>query len=503
MNQPLPVETKPLPLSFDVIIDAYLHILPNQIDLVLSFLSRMVVFKEPVHGFSSIATDKYGTFYVCEPFWNKHVTDIDTLIFLLYHEMFHHICGDVEMNPPDPEATAQERKLDMLRKTADNIAMDARINAYIIRKYNLSTKFVVDFYTEIVEKSKDCLYSLLKPGSTFDVKNEEASQIKPYYDNYYTKDKLFSHYDLSDIVFNILLNRKNNSENHLKQLLEGLLGNHSDELTEEQIEELAKKGIIIVKEKPDQSKTGDREDIPTVTKGDIIDAIKHELDMESARGAGHSDVLTESILNTRSDITEKLDINIFKKLMFDNIFHNVRTQARVKTAKYTSSPIIPVNLSKQDALLITEGIDVLLWKSRKWEYKTDVKLLPIYLDVSGSTYSYLPDIIKLICNVSDKLDYVWGFSNIVAKHTLDMLKENKINSTGGTDFDCIIKHALENNYKHIVVITDGDGSTAFKYNDIKDNILSVVTILFGYNNKNNFFTKNYGSTHDITEVTIS
>lgn len=503
MNQPLTIESKPLPLSFDTIINAYLHILPNQIDLVLSFLSRMVVFKKPVAGFSTIATDKYGTFYVCETFWNKYVTNIDTLVFLLYHEMFHHICGDVEMSLPDPDATPQERKLEKIRKTADNIAMDARINAYIIRKYKLSTDFVVDFYTETVAKSNDCLYDLLKPGSIFDSKHDEASKVKPYYENYYTKDKLFSHYDLSEEIFNILLNRKNNEEKDLAELLEGLLGNHSDELTEEQIEDLAKQGIIIVKGKPDPSKTGDRDDIPTITKGDIIDAIKHELDMESSRGAGYSDVLTESVFNTRSDITEKLDINVFKKLMFDNIFHNVRTQARVKTAKYTSSPIIPVNLSKQDALLITEGIDVLLWKSRKWEYKTDVKLLPIYLDVSGSTYSYLPDIIKLICNVSDKLDYVWGFSNKVVKHTLDMLKENKINSTGGTDFDCIINHALENNYKHIVVITDGDGGTNHKYADIKDQILSVVTVLFGYNNKNNFFTKNYGSTHDITEVTIS
>jgi len=130
----------------------------------------------------------------------------------------------------------------------------------------------------------------------------------------------------------------------------------------------------------------------------------------------------------------------------------------------------------------------------------DKNLLPIYLDVSGSTYSYLPEIITLISNVSDKLDYIWGFSTQVVKHTIDDLVKRNIKSTGGTCFKCIIKHAIENNFKHIVVITDGDASNPFtgKISDIE----SVVTILFGYANKQNYFSKHYENTHLIEEVKI-
>ncbi len=487
------VEPASLPLNFRSIIDAYLTILPGKVDLVFSFVKKLIIFEEKeVSGFSSIATDQYGNFYVCRPFWEEHVTNLKTLVFLLYHEMYHHICGDVIMDLPSDDMTKQEKRLHSIRKIADNFAMDSRINSYLLREYRLDSTFVDTFYTKLIEESGECLFKLLKPDSVFDSTHKEESKVASFYKNYYTEERLHSHYDLSDAIFKILLDRKDKSDEQLQQMLKQLLGNHEgDGLTEEQIEDLIKQGKITV----EVSTEGSGE-----ANGDALQQIIEEL--VSSRGIGYSKDLRESILATKSEVTEKLNISLFKKMAFDNIFHNVRTQAKVKTAKYTSSPVIPVHIAKTDALLISEDVDVVLWKSKKYEYKTDPKLLPIYLDVSGSTYSYLPEIIKLIANVSKDLDYVWGFSNKVVKHTIEMLVDNKINSTGGTDFDCIIQHALENEYNHIVVITDGDGGTDYKYQNIKDKIKSVVTILFGYNNKNNFFTKNYGSTYDISEVKI-
>jgi hypothetical protein len=493
-NLPNPEKPKAIPLNFATIVDGYLAILPGKVDLIFSFIKKLIIFEDDSSGFTSIATDQFGNFYVYRPFWEEHVTNMETLVFLLYHEMFHHICVDVIMYLPDPDLSKNELKLRKIRQVADNFAMDSRINSYLYRKYRLDSTFVCNFYDNLVNSTKDSLFKLLKPNSEFSKNHEEEVKVMDFYNNYYTEDKLQSHYALSDVIFQILLDRKNESEESLDNLLKELLGKHSDDsLTKEDIEKLIKEGKVTVELSPESNEEGE-------SSSDSLNNILDEI--IPSRGSGKGDTLTVSILETKSDVTEKLNINLFKKMAFDNIFHNVRTQARVKTAKYTTSPIIPVNIAKTDALLLAEDVDVLLWKSKKYEYKTDPKLLPIYLDVSGSTYSYLPEIIKLIANVSKDLDYVWGFSNKVVKHTIEMLTENKINSTGGTDFDCIISHALENKYNHIVVITDGDGSTGYKYNDIKDSINSVVTILFGYSAKNNFFTKNYKNTFDISEVKI-
>lgn len=187
-------------------------------------------------------------------------------------------------------------------------------------------------------------------------------------------------------------------------------------------------------------------------------------------------------------------------LAFNSIFANFRSQAKVKTGTWSTSPIIPNSLAISDSIKLSMDYPTLLFKKRKYETKIDKNLLPIYLDVSGSTQPYLPEIIALITNVSSLIDYVWGFSDFVHKHEMQDLKENRIRSSGGTSFDCIIEHAVQNKFRNIVVITDGDA--ACKETEIIPSIESVVTILFGYGYKENFFSKTYGNTHTIDEVKL-
>ena len=191
-------------------------------------------------------------------------------------------------------------------------------------------------------------------------------------------------------------------------------------------------------------------------------------------------------------------------MLSDSVFSNVKAQARKKVAKYSYSPLLPNKPSSMDLILMSAGIPPLLWRSKKYATVYDKQLLPIYLDVSGSTYAYLPDIIKMIVNASKEIDSVWGFSNRIAKHTIDQLKEGKINSTGGTDFNCIIEHAIENNFKHIVVITDGYASIPRRFVSEIDQkvpeISTVATVIFGGGTMHSYFSQAYQKTYDLQEV---
>ena len=47
------------------------------------------------------------------------------------------------------------------------------------------------------------------------------------------------------------------------------------------------------------------------------------------------------------------------------------------------------------------------------------------------------------------------FSNKVQDVTLGALRRGEVRTTGGTDFDCVFRHALDHRYTKILVVTDG------------------------------------------------
>jgi len=122
-------------------------------------------------------------------------------------------------------------------------------------------------------------------------------------------------------------------------------------------------------------------------------------------------------------------------------------------------------------------------------------------DVSGSMTSYLPDICKLLTNLDNEIDYLWGFSTKVEKHTIDDLKANRLKSTGGTSFDCIVCHAAVNNLKNILIITDGHAYlTAYDKNKKLDFIQNAIVLLTGhYPNHSNYFSTIYKQSYLLEE----
>jgi len=80
----------------------------------------------------------------------------------------------------------------------------------------------------------------------------------------------------------------------------------------------------------------------------------------------------------------------------------------------------------------------------------------VYLDVSGSMSSILPDIVDVLVPAARRrLITVRQFSTVVEPMTLDDLSSGRLNTTFGTNIDCVLEDAAVRSERRIVIVTDG------------------------------------------------
>lgn len=86
-------------------------------------------------------------------------------------------------------------------------------------------------------------------------------------------------------------------------------------------------------------------------------------------------------------------------------------------------------------------------------------LCHIYIDDSGSQFHVIAFVVRLFAAMKDYLaPEVHFFSTMVwSTHKSNLKPEMQIETTGGTDMNCVVEHALENKIQKCLVITDGYG----------------------------------------------
>lgn len=498
------MKTIPVEPSLKLIYDDLTEIFDNEFAyLIIRNIRRMILIKGEYANniLPTLGINNKGELIINHAFWHEHMQNTDNRKTVLMHELMHTICGDThEMARLDPEDLEFNIKANAL-----NIAADARINAYISLHCDFDSRsFFTSFYNkETMEK--EWLTALVRPSSLDYIKREDAKQE---YQKYYNllNSKIHNHKELYNIVLDELRNRK--SDEGCKTLV---IGKHGAPIDSETLKEMIKNGAKVKIEIDENS------DIEIDSEDDVDAKLKEAMEKqlsktrEESRQAGIGSNIQEQIFSLANDISVKLDLVAIKRLNFDSIFNNVRVQGHIRDIEYTVSPVIPQKISKRDILLLSAGVTPIMWRHEKVVYRKKPELMPIYLDVSGSMHSYLPEIMKMIVNVDEDIDFVWGFSNVVEQHTMEELKQGKIKGTGGTDFDCVINHAKENNFSHIVLITDGyahvSHETRSKYGFTETSkvpgIESAVTILIDdYRWEDNYFSKIYNDSHDMHEVCL-
>jgi len=461
--------------SLETVYNVLRKLFPNDFRVIIKCIAEVVVLPEDNKELNTLAIDMDGTLYISQKFWKENIESENDLAAFLLHELMHQITNDTKfmhkIAKDDPE-----RKIKHL---AANIAMDARINAYISRYSGIKDArdtFRKLYTKEMIEANP--LHALLAAGNESKLPTD---MMKGIYNFLYSVDNkkgdIFGFHDLYDEVLDWLRQNK-------QPEITILIGDHSEEGKDGE-------GIKF-------------EELPQEVKEAITDYVKeHGKDLSGGKAAGNNNALAEQIIDAAIGIDQAVNLEYFKKLAFDSLMNNVRLVMLSETTEKTKDLFIPPKLSRADLFKLMLGQIPISWDIFAVRPVKSKMKVPIYLDVSGSMHSYLPTLIELILNIRDDIEYVWGFSNRVHKHTMEDLRKRKITSTGGTDFDCIISHAEENNFKSILVITDGYAycrqPEGEKLPFLSD---AVVVLCTESRNSENYFCKTYKNTVQIEEVLI-
>ncbi len=113
---------------------------------------------------------------------------------------------------------------------------------------------------------------------------------------------------------------------------------------------------------------------------------------------------------------------------------------------------------RREAFLQAAGVWPVFFESAMPARVDDEQRVHVYIDVSGSTSEAQPVLYGLVVHLGELVGQpVYLFSNTVAPVSLKELRDGKRKSTGGTDFDCIVNHAVRNRFRKVLVVTDGYG----------------------------------------------
>lgn len=438
------IEFSPVPLTIESIYTCLHSVFSTeQAHIIFKNIRSIIILpmsKPELDFIKTMGIDKKGRLFISEAFWHKHIKSFDDLSTILYHEFLHPLLGDTDfdVDKDDPEI--------QIKYAALNIAADSRINAYIYRFTEIdSESFFRNVFTAEILENADYLHILTPFGDPKDAK------LKAIHQYLYSSDKIkdfISCKEIYEVVLDLLRKQRDESKDFMKDLekiIQALLGSHSsgdekDEMSQEEIDKIV-----------DQLKEEMNEKYGEGEGDDLVEAVKEEL---ASKTPGNNQELHAHLIKPSNE-QRVINRSLINSMSFNSTFRNVRAEiSNYKPHKY-SSPVLPSTLFRSDISKMLLGVPSLFWTNIRYvAHRKDLKC-PIYLDVSGSMYEYLPLVIKLLTNLNKDLDYVWGFSTKIAKHDLGMLEKGQLVTTGGTDFDCVLQHIIDNKFSHVLVITDG------------------------------------------------
>lgn len=193
---------------------------------------------------------------------------------------------------------------------------------------------------------------------------------------------------------------------------------------------------------------------------------------------------TENIKIKESDKFNDETITTFKIALRSSLTYGsgLINDFRIEKAK----SVVPFP-GRREILFIKKGRYPVFFKRPSIYKVPDNKRPRVYIDVSGSTSSFWSFIYGICYFLKDIIgEPIYLFSNRVYEIKLDELKEGKVITTGGTDFNCVAKHILYNGFKRALLITDGYGSLNNNLKEmlLKENVEIYVILIqkFSLNN---------------------
>lgn len=442
----------------------------------------------------TLCVGKDGIIFVNKEFWKKNIKTRADAATVFIHELFHVVTGDTNKTSIAPE----DREI-------ANIAMDMRINSVVCKiiteSYGHIQAITPSFLTKFYKPYG--ITGLLRPLSSYPKNSKYRMLYNSLYDDStpqneeYIKE-IFKNEEAIREALRMLLPKD------IKEKIKGIvfLGNHNPEVEREMeetgdIEEHDEVGEEKEKEERYEDTLLQDADIPEDLKDEINDALAEKL--AEMPVAGYSSLITTSIVK----------ILVSKKSISKRILEQFACNHKVNELKSffvkerRTTNIVPIRPSSRDIAMLACGVVPIFWKNISLFKGKNNKNVAIYLDVSGSVTSYLPKLLGIIKNLHTDISKVYCFSNFISEHTIQELNQGQYKTTGGTDFDCIGKHILENKcINKAIIFTDGYADL-YKV-DKKELLLQLkdaAIVYFGDSvNKKNFFQSTFNKGFDLEEI---
>lgn len=370
------------------------------------------------------AINKDGVMTYSESFVTKNIKSSESLFCLIFHELLHSAFRHFI------------RKSDVVT----NLACDAVINACISLMYSKESGSG-ELFRHMYPLTG--LSSILRPGSGAGTSVFGAIYGRLYSPPIMTKDRVTAGELIT--ALRLLLEATN------MLVIAGnvpLLGSHGS----------------------DGNDTGEA--------NEIASRIAHDFEAAIASGkmAGSGEVLTSLLIKVLKSKTT-LQTYLLSQYASRRIYNAFVSDGL--TYRRTTSPF-PLAPSRRDIVMLGAGI----WPGIFHNDSTVRCNIPtgglyVYLDVSGSVESDLPSIVGLLDTLKHRLSAVYTFSTRVVETSMNDLRQGRIRTSYGTDFDCIAQQIEKDHMDRVIIFTDGEATMTDRYQAmLKANQVKILTVLF-------------------------
>jgi len=227
--------------------------------------------------------------------------------------------------------------------------------------------------------------------------------------------------------------------------------------------------------------------------GEIAEHVANHQGCTGSMFGGLKKMIIE-IMKTKRSLRQELLLNYTTRKRLDGFFCSEQSQRR-KTSPF------PINPSRRDMVLLSADIWPGVFRNRQPEIKQKREGVALFLDVSGSVNQHLPEIAGLLARYRKEIRSVYQFSNAVSEITMDALLRGYVETTYGTDFNCVAQVILKEQLERAVIITDGYASLS-EINAIalQESGVRLLTILFGIR-CNGDVLRPFGDVTTLNEIT--
>jgi len=188
--------------------------------------------------------------------------------------------------------------------------------------------------------------------------------------------------------------------------------------------------------------------------------------IEGATGAMSSEALNSSAAGFCMDMVRSLAkvAAQYNEEVEDTFTHAINKISQCKNiiSRIIGHPqhyigVIPT-ADRRAAYSLLAGIYPIFFDNTSTSRDNDSGEVAVYIDVSGSMGDNVNTIYSICAGLSEYLsNHIYLYSNKVEHITLKELKSGKIETTYGTDFDCVMNHmaTLPHDIRKMVIFTDG------------------------------------------------